>query len=617
MHEIAYHLFQQGRHVEAERLYRQILQQNPYDELAGNTLAFLLRQLNRVDEASDLLRRCLKKHPESVHLLLHLGECHREIGRLDEASTAYRKALKIRPNSAEARFCLGLVLQLQDKWEEAQAHFEKALSIKPDLAEAHNGLAALLVETEQYDAAITHYLDAIRINPNYVEAHVSLANVLRDEKNNIELAIKHYEIATSLQPNFAESYYSIGLAWFELDEVEKAVFNYKKALSIRSDYPEALTAMGYCYLTLGDSAEAEYYYKQTLEISPNFAGALSGLVQTKKFKNPDNPLAKRMLVLLEDETLEQSARSSLHFGLGKLYDDCGKFDMAFEHYRKGNLLLHERHVYDRIAHERDISELCEVFDSQWLAGVRDWGNASERPVFIIGMPRSGTTLTEQIIAAHPAVFGAGELSYFTRLNARMFAGSESSQPFFSFLRDISKDEFLEIGQGYLNKVNSLAEPSYACITDKMPHNFLWLGLIAALFPNAKIIHCRRNPMDNALSIYFQNFTFGHEYSYDLSDIGHQYRQYLRIMEHWRKVLPNRMLELDYEETTCDPEGIARRLLEFCGLGWNDACLSPQSASRAVKTASVSQVRQPVYKSSVQRWKHYEKYLDNLREALEF
>ena len=615
MHNVAYHLFEQGRHAEAERMYRKILQRNPQDEVANNAFAFLLRHTGRTNEAIELLRRCLKNHPESVHLLLHLGESYREVGRLEEASLAYRKVLRLRSNSAEALFCLGLVLQSQDQQAEARSLLEKALKINPQLAEAHNSLATILVETEQYDAAISHYLEAIRINPRYFEAHVNLANILKDEKNNLELALKHFEIATSLQPNFLESYYSIGQAWFELDEVERAAACYEKALSMRKDYPEVLTALGYCRLVLGDAVQARRLYERALELSPNFAGALFGLTQTQKFSRHDDPLAQRMQNLLQDQTLEDTSRADLHFGLGKLYDDCSEFELAFEHYHEGNCLRQRQRVYDRVAREQGIDQICSIFDTQWFEHTKGWGNPTEVPIFIIGMPRSGTTLTEQILAAHPAVFGAGELHYFARLRPRLFPGSDSMQPLMHMLRNIGKEEFLAIGEGYLNKTSEIAKQPYQRITDKMPHNFLWLGLIASLFPNAKIIHCRRDALDNGLSIYFQNFTSGHEYSFDLGNIGHEYRQYQRMMRYWHEVLPSQILELDYESTTDDPEGTARHIVAFCGLQWDDACLSPQKADRAIMTASVFQVRQPIYNTSVARWKHYEQHLGPLKAAL--
>lgn len=615
MLDLAYHLFQQGRHAEAERLYRQALQRTPHDVAATNGYAFMLRHTGRVPEAIELMKRCLKKHPESVHLLLHLGEAYRTEGRLEEAAMLYKKVIRLRPNSAEALFCLGLVQQSLENVDDARLLFERAITVNPNLAEAHNGLAAIYAEAGDFDQAISHCLEAIRINPDYVAAHVSLGSLMRSQKNNLELAVKHFEIAVALQPDLPESYFALGQAWFELEEFHKAQGCLEKAVKMREEYPEALSLLAYCRMTLGNTEDARHFYERALTLSPDLAGALSGLTQTMKFRDSDDPLAARMLKLLQNPELDVASRSTLHFGLGKLYDDCGDYAQAYAHYHAGNELQKQEHPFDREGHQHWIDQLCATFDQEWFSKVTGWGNASEVPVFIVGMPRSGTTLTEQILAAHPDVFGAGELTYFGRLGARLFPGAEDHLPLIQWIKNIDQDQFNEASLGYLKKIHDLSKGSFARVTDKMPHNFLWLGLIAALFPNARIIHCRRDAMDNALSIYFQNFAHRHEYSHDLSDIGHHYQQYLRIMAHWREVLPGRILEVDYETTTADPEGTARRLLDFCGLPWNEACLTPQKTERAVRTASVAQVRQPIYRTSVQRWKHYEQYLDPLKEAL--
>jgi hypothetical protein len=305
----------------------------------------------------------------------------------------------------------------------------------------------------------------------------------------------------------------------------------------------------------------------------------------------------------------------LSFAAAKMYDDIGRHDDAFRYYDTGNRMAAGK--YEPKELEQSYADLRKTYSRKFFDGLKGYGSDSERPVFIVGMPRSGTTLTETIIAAHPAVFAAGELETIKRCERQMadlVIRDEGVQKNASSLSWVGSEI---LAQRYLDAIDVKARDASAIrVTDKMPHNFQAVGFIAMLFPKARIIHTRRSPFDTCLSIWQQNFNDSHAYARNLTDLGHHYAQYLKLMQHWREVLPGRMLEIDYEDLVENQEENSRRLIDHVGLPWDEACLRPQEVKRTVLTASVWQVRQPVHKRSAGRWKAYEKHLTPLRESLE-
>jgi len=302
----------------------------------------------------------------------------------------------------------------------------------------------------------------------------------------------------------------------------------------------------------------------------------------------------------------------LNFALAKAFNDCGHWDRAFDHYHRGNRLADV--AFDPAASLAYVKAMIDTFTPEMLAARSSFGRESSRPVFIVGMPRSGTTLVEQIVASHPQVTGAGELDDLRVLGFEVPSLSKSPQPYPRCMADIDRQLATGLADRYLARLHAI-DPNARRVTDKMPQNFLYLGLIGMLLPEARVIHCRRHPLDVCLSCYFVNFTQRLSFAYDLNSLGVYYRHYEMLMDHWRRVRPAAMLEVDYEGLVADQEGVSRRLIEFCGLDWHPACLSFHKNRRPVETASSWQVRRPIYSGSVQRWKHYEKYLDPLKEAL--
>jgi hypothetical protein len=318
------------------------------------------------------------------------------------------------------------------------------------------------------------------------------------------------------------------------------------------------------------------------------------------------------------DDLETESKIGLNFALGKIFDDHNNYPQAFKYYAAANALKNESFNYSAEADAARFSELIKVFNADFIQQQQHLGGGSDLPVFIVGMPRSATTLTEQIISSHPQVQAAGEVVFWGKAPVAMPLRLNTTTPYPQCVAEMLPQQASDIAAMYESTLLKIVGTNNQLkhITDKMPHNFVHLGLIALLFPNAKIIHTKRDPIDTCLSIFFQNFNESHTYACSLENLGHHYRQYQRIMQHWHTVLPGRIMDINYADTVADPEYWSRKLIAHIGLEWDDACLSPHKLERSVKTASIWQVRQPIYKSSVERWRNYEEFLAPLKQTLE-
>jgi Flp pilus assembly protein TadD len=429
-----------------------------------------------------------------------------------------------------------------------------------------------------------------------------------------EQAVECFLRAIALKPDDAEAWSMLGAAYLDLGRDEEALEASRRALELRPDSADALNELGLAHADRGDFDDAISCYRRALEIEPLHFHAALNLAKSQRFSSGDEPDVALVERALAAPGIDPSSCSDLHFALGKINDDCGRYEAAFGHYQEANRGRANLHRHDPDDFVEDVSRLIEVFDAGFFGERGDFGDPSELPVFIVGMPRSGTTLVEQILSAHPAAYGAGELSDMADLarGLRQRLGSDADYP--ACVPQMDAATAGAAASEYLASVSARA-PDAARVTDKLPGNFLFLGLIALLFPRARIVVCRRHPLDVALSIYFTDFRAGHHYSYQLDHIAAQYQQFSRVMDHWRRVLPSPVLELRYENLVTDPEAQIRTLLEFCGLEWDERCVRFQEVRRPVHTASFWQVRQPLYATSVGRWRRYERYLEPLKTAL--
>jgi len=420
-------------------------------------------------------------------------------------------------------------------------------------------------------------------------------------------AVKAYREVLRGQPDNVSAWANLGGAYIELGDAAQAEEALGKALHLMPNSIPVLGNIANLKKQTGDSAGAENYYREILALDPSLARAWQEMAQVKRFV-ADDPDLEAMRRLHQARTLDDDGRVHIAYALGKALEDAGDYDAAFSFLAEANGLKRKSLRFDIEAHKAAVDALIRVFDSERLARAGNVGFGDERPVFVLGMPRSGTTLVEQILASHHAVHGAGELETLSEMVAKHISGFPTGAGV------LAPGRFETIGRDYVRALVRDAGKARR-VTDKMPRNFLFIGLIALALPRARIIHCRRSPLDTCLSAFTLHFPRGQEFSYDLAELGAYYRLYRRLMDHWHRVLPGRILDIAYEDVVAEPERKARELIDHCGLEWDEACLDFHRTKRQVMTASATQVREPVHRRSVARWRRFERHLTPLREAL--
>ena len=362
---------------------------------------------------------------------------------------------------------------------------------------------------------------------------------------------------------------------------------------------------------MGRFDQAKAVFSRILLLDSRNVEALCGIAGTYKAK-PDDPLIESLEKLLRDPTLRDDERATLHHAYGKICNDIGRFDDAFAHYTRGKQL--KKLKFHMELHHATYAASMKIFTRAFFAERTDFGVQDKRPVFIVGMPRSGTTLTEQILASHPAIAGLGELPYLRKIASGLSFGSADPLDFTRKVAGLSAADVVGLANAYCDACARTSKQAMRMV-DKSPHNYELLGLIGLMFPHAKIIHCRRSALDNCVAVYMQNFNESHSYNGDLATLGAYYREYQGLMSHWQSVFPLKILDVDYENTVTDLEAEARKLIRHLDVDWDDSCLRYYEQDRQVTTPSRWQVRQPIYDSSVGRWKNYEKFLEPLKAAL--
>ena len=558
-------------------------------------------------------KRALTLKADFVDAHFNLGNALQEQGRLDEAIAHYQRALALKPGYAEAHNNLGNGLKRQGKLDEAMAHYQRAIAFKPDYAEAHNNLGIILKEQDKLDEAMVHCQRAAALKPGSADAHSNLGNVFKQQGKYAE-AMVHYQRALALKPDYAEVYHNMGNVLKEHGKYDEALALYQRAVALKPDFAEAYYNLGVALRELGKFDEAQRAYESALELAPRNGLYYRQVFYGKRVVAEDRGLAAAKELAEDMASLPIEDQRELHFALGKAYEDLEQRERSFRHRLEGNALKRRELVYDEPKMLGFFDRIRTVFTTELMHSKRGLGDPSMVPTFIVGMPRSGTTLVEQILASHPKVFGAGELAEFSK--AVIEPQSPNGALFFpEAVPALSAGQLRELGTSYLDAVRAAA-PAAERITDKMPANFSYVGLIHLALPNARIIHMRRDPVDTCLSCFSLLFAGDHPYCYDLGELGRYYRAYETLMEHWRQVLPAEvMLDVQYEEVVADTERQARQIVAHCDLDWDDACLAFYETQRPIRTASVTQVRQPIYRTSVGRWKPYQHLLRPLIKEL--
>jgi tetratricopeptide (TPR) repeat protein len=606
-----------GQHEAAAAQFRAALRLQPRYAMAANNLGNSLRLQGDTAQALAHFRQALGLDPNLAEAHSNLGQLLLEQYERAAALTHCREAVRLRPGFSEAWNNLGNVLRELGRLDEARRSYAEALRLNPGLAMTYNNMGQALQEESKLADALSWYQHALERDPNSARIQCNVAGALEELERHDE-AIARYELALRLDPRYAEAYSGLGWVRHEQGRFQEAKALYQRALELRPNLAAALCSLGTVQEELNDFAAAERHLRAALRLDPGLAGAHAQLATLLRGKLPEADLdALRQLVAHPD--LSVSKRSALQFGLALVLDARGAYDEAAEHLRQANAArLAEWRAqgkgYDPADHAQFVDGLMATCTPDFFARVRGFGLQTERPIFIVGLPRSGTTLTEQVLASHSQVYGAGELRLASDTFGALPAVMNREDPPLECLGLIDPDATRRLAERHLERLRELDEQALR-VADKMPDNYLYLGLLAALFPRAKFIHCRRDPRDIAVSCWMTNFRHI-RWASDLEHIASRFRAYRRLMEHWRRVLPMPVLEVDYEETVADLEGVARRLVAWCGLEWEPTCLAFHMGTRPVRTASVTQVRQPIYTHAVARWKHYEQALAPLWTQLE-
>lgn len=540
-----------------------------------------------------------------------LGALHGQRGEMDEAITHARRAIAIRPDYADAWYNLAQAFMHVERFADAVEAYRGYLKLRPAHADAHNALGLALLSLGRHDQSLACFQEAIRLAPELADAWHNAGNACLAAGRNDE-GIRHMRRAIELRPDCAKSHVRLGYALATIGAHDEALTSFQRATSLDPDQPNSKIGEAFVWERRGQFDKAWELLRPLYE-----SGCREGrLILVFASLAKHLKMQVEAVAMLEDAIangrLVSTELRHAHFALGTLYDGRHDYARAFSHFEHGNCLRQGADVQDRLL--ANMHRARRIFTRDFFSRMPRAIIASQRPIFIVGMPRSGTTLTEQILCSHPLVAGGGELSEMTHLSDwldREFVLDESLPQ----RANARLGEFLDVGaRRYLDRLSSISANA-AYVTDKMPHNFIQLGVVALLFPEAHIVHCHRHPVDNCLSIYTFDFVSSHAYANDLSRLGEHYRGYRGLMQHWREHLPLPIFDLRYEDMILDQEATTRALLEFCGLPWDPGCLRFHDNQRVVTTFSYDQVRQPIYRKSVQRWKHYEHFLHPLINAL--
>jgi tetratricopeptide (TPR) repeat protein len=572
--------------------------------------AFACAQADRIGEALQLFQKICEIDPTDAESWFMAGTLYGRMGRIAEAEAALRKTVGLQPNSAAAYLNLGQTLELQGCLSEAEECFRRAVALKADLADVHVSLGRLSQQRGDMHAAIAHCQDAIQLNPSLLAAHLTRAKACI-HMCAYDAAADSIGQALCLDPDNVGAYFDLAGVRIGQGLYEDALHNIRKVLQLKPDYVEAKAVEAYILEHMCDYPAALESLIPVLDRYRDYPEvALVYASLTHFTKDYDGAIARLESLMAKDD-LSDKHRTQINFNLGQLYDKRGEYAKAFAHYRTGNQLTPA--TFDARAWRDRITDLIDMFSHDAMTRAPRADKRSGRPIFIVGMPRSGTTLVEQILSMYPEVAAAGELADISLLADELQELLEHTSPA-KDITQMSCEQCNSLAQRYLDLLGG-RYPNALRVIDKMPQNFLHLGWITLLFPGARVIHCVRDPLDTCLSCYFQMFTGDHPYAYDLANLGVYYRQYQRLMRHWRTALDIPIFELSYEDLVSDPEKLGRTMVEFCGLKWDPCCLGFHKSERAVATASFQQVRQPIYSSSLGRWQHYADHLEPLRKAL--
>ena len=589
---------QTGKYSKALKASQTATTLSPQDFEAHFNLGVILKKLGKYNEAEASYRRTIALKEDHVNAHNNLGVLLRELGRLDESESALRKAIIAKADFAGAINNLGITLQEMGKLDEAEKNLREAIVLKPEFADAYYNLGITLKKSKRIDEAEVFYRQAIELNPGYIKAYINLGIALK-EMGRLDEAEATFRKAIALNPEYAEAFNNLGITLDELNRLDEAEATFRKAIALNPEYAEAFNNLGITLKGLGRLDEAEVTLRKAIALQPDCAKNHLNLTLMKKFKSEDKQFLK-MHELYLNKNIAEEERCHINFGLAKAYEDLGDFRQAFKHFSEGNALRKKLLDYDISQDEKLFKHIKSSYGQIKQSSLENEKLEKKlMPIFIVGMPRSGTTLVEQILSSHSEVTGGGELSFISQFGQSIATG----------FSDINSQALLNLRHKYLAKLKKVSNGNNV-VTDKLPQNFLYIGLIAAAFPEAKIVHVKRDRAAVCWANYKQYFNSkGLGYSYGLDEVISYHQLYEDLMKFWMNSLSKRIHNLDYELLTVDQENVTHSLIDYLGLGWDEKCLTPQNNQRNIKTASDVQVRKKVYQGSSQQWKKYEPFLN--------
>ena len=592
------------------------------------------------------LKKVEKAAPEDPDVHFALADALLGQGKVDPAIRQCRMGVDAAPEALLGWIRMGRLLLMAGSGDRALETFTQAQEVSPEHPHVVTGIAesrAMIGDLEGAQAAFT---DALTLAPGQPDLIISLARV-QDARGEVEAAEKTLRAACSEHPGQLALWQSLARALRAWDRIEDAIdvcrqaeVHHPQTLDLKAQraelayelrdletaqelytelakaYPGDLRIqndLAQVFASLARDTESQKLFREVTTREPLFGQPWLNIARARHFDDPSDDDIQKMRSVLKRRQLDPSQAAYLHFALGKALDDCGAYDDAFSHYQKGNALRRADLQFDPNAVNAHIDRITDAFTSELMNRLAGHGDPSTMPLMIVGMPRSGTTLLEQVLCAHPEVETAGELRSLAQA-ARAFT-RQYEKPWPECIEDLSDDDLNAPAKVYLDTLRARSETAVKVI-DKMPQNFLHLGFAALLFPKTVFVHCVREPLDTCLSNFFQIFPPGIDFAYDFSDLGQYYRSYQRLMTHWQRVLGSRLVSVGYEELVNDPEPVLRSLLENLDLPWDRACLSHQENVGRIDTLSLYQVRQPLNTGSTERWRHYERHLEPLRQALD-
>lgn len=642
---------QRGDAAGARRGLERVSRMAPDSAAVWYNLALAGQHLGLHSKAIREYEKSLRISPGQVDALVNIGLSHKLMGNANDAMTSTRKALLLAPSHPRALNLLGSLHGESGDSEAACDCFRKALNSNPDNIDARHNLANTLYECGDSDKAL-EVLNPLLAQPGITLEHQELYGQIlldlrrfdlvqplikdlksryQDEEKVLILEMSfcesikdHFSVIEIAQkvlarsPKLAKVWNALGSSYFQLDSIEKAKDSYRKAIDCDPEHPEYRNNIGLAYASLGEKQQAEENYRAAISLNSDYVEAYRNLVHMKKFKSLDDSDIVALEALWNRDDQDDRMRCRLAFALGKVYDDCGLYDKAFKTYDVGNKLKSKEIAKDGFDFDKyfdHIDRIAEILDRPPTIK----SNAPKeraKPIFILGMSRSGTTLVEQIISRHPDVTGCGELPCIDRAIARLEKNYGAMQIYPDDFHGFGKEALDSEATEYLDWVVRLHDLSTGFFTDKMPFNFAHIWLIRALFPEAAIVHCHRHPLDVIVSNYFQLYGSEINYVYELKILARFYIRYYRLMRHWNLVFPGNIYTVKYEALVADNETQTRMLIDGAGLEWDDACLDQKRSDTAVRTASIWQVRQGIYTSSKERWRRYERHLSPAIEILQ-